>query len=54
MPDVGCSEEGECSKFHGGEFGKKHIGNRNYMMWSTYMEMVKFLLDFIRVERDGN
>ena len=23
-------------------------------MWSTYMNMVEILLDFIRAERDGN
>ncbi len=34
-------------------FSKTHCGNPNFRIWSTYMDMVEILLDFIRVERDG-
>ena len=36
------------------KFAKTHSGNPNFRMWSTYMNMVEILLDFIRAERDGN
>ena len=28
--------------------------NPNFRLWSTYMNMVEILMDFIRAERDGN
>ena len=33
---------------------KTHFGYPNFRMWSTYMNMVEVLLDFIRAEKDGN
>ena len=36
------------------KFAKTHCRNPNLMMWSTYMNMVEILLDFIRAEIDGN
>ena len=36
------------------KFAKTHSGNPNFRMWSTYMNVVEILLDFIRAERDGN
>ena len=36
------------------KFAKTHCDNPNFRMWSTYMNMVEILLDFIRAERDGN
>ena len=36
------------------KFAKRHSGNPNFRMWSTYMNMVEILLDFIRAERGGN
>ena len=36
------------------KFAKTHSGNLNFRMWSTYMNMAKNLLDFIKAESDGN
>ena len=36
------------------KFSKTHCDNPNFRMWSTYMNMVEILLDFIRAEKDGN
>ena len=36
------------------KFAKTHCDNPNFRMWSTYMNMVEILLNFIRAERDGN
>ena len=36
------------------KFEKAHSSNPNFKLWSTYMEMVEVLLNFIRAERDGN
>ena len=36
------------------KFAKTHCDNLNFRMWSTYMNMVEILLDFIRAERDEN
>ena len=35
-------------------FAYTHCDNPNFRMWSTYMNMVEILLDFVRAERDGN
>ncbi|XP_071479491.1 uncharacterized protein [Diadema antillarum] len=44
------------NKIHGlvREFDRSFSDNPNFVLWSTYMEMVEVLLDFIRSERDGN
>jgi len=36
------------------EFDIKYNENPNFKFWSTYMEMVEVLLDFIRAQREGN
>jgi len=36
------------------KFPKTPSSNPNFRMWSTYMNMVNIMLDFIRAERDGN
>lgn len=36
------------------EFDSIHANDPNYIYWTTYIEMVEILLDFIRANRDGN
>ena len=36
------------------EFDSLFLGNKQYVFWKTYMDMVEILLLFIRAEREGN
>ena len=36
------------------EFDDAHSSNPNFKFWSTYFNMVEILLDFIRVQREGD
>ena len=36
------------------DFEREHSDNPNFKLWSSYMNMIQILLDFIQAEQEGN